>query len=253
MADIIGKIKGKLDEGLATLDKSLSKANVRSRLDEGLAKVDKSLSRVNVKSKELIGKQKIRLHLSELKAERKIAYQKLGRMTYDIVNASGAGTLGSGGGTKGGSGTGAEIRDKWDESVLEVLGSVAGGKLKDSLFEETKKELKITAKNLSDEVEKLLPDSEKKGQNLQWLGRVLGKFDLPDRKYSKRIDGERETVYVFDKKKLASLMDAAAEGKKRRNSDSAPADMSNIEKVCGEIAALDAKIAGLEEELNKTA
>ena len=170
-------------------------------LDKLKGTLDKGISTVNVKSKELIGKQRIRLQLSELEAERKIALQDLGKIIHASYEAS--------------EGTdpfavdklsklpesGDFILDKWDRSVLDVLKVINDGEHRDKLFEDTEEEFKITAKQLLDEVQKRLPDSEKKGQNLQWLGRVLGKYNLAEGKFSKRINKERETVYVFDKER----------------------------------------------------
>ena len=96
--------------------------------------------------------------------------------------------------------------DKWEQAVLNALASICDGKLDSILFENTDKEFKITAKALSAEVQKSIPKSEQKGQNLQWLGRVLGKFGIATRKFSKRINRERETVYEFDKQKTLSTL-----------------------------------------------
>ena len=157
-------------------------------LDKLKVRLDKGLETVNVKSKEIIGRQKIRLHLSELEAERKMVFQDLGKLAYRQYQLTGEVSAREGGQAASASGG----LDKWEESVLGVLGSISDGQLNGILFEDTSKQFKVTAKTLYEEVEKLIPDSEKKGQNLQWLGRVLGKFKLAAKKVSKRIDGERD-------------------------------------------------------------
>lgn len=219
-------------------------------LDKLKGKLDKGLTTVNTKSKELIGKQKIRLHLSELEAERKMTYQDLGKLAYAHYQSSGNIDLD----TAGSSALSAvESLDKWDEAVLEVVGKISRGEMNKSLFEDTARQFKITAKTLYDEVEKLIPPSEKKGQNLQWLGRVLGKFELTVKKLSKRIDGERETVYVFDKKKAKAIVDSltggAAASAPRAKTAPEPPDTKSITDKCKKINELNSKISELEEQL----
>ncbi len=175
-------------------------------LDKLKVRLDHGLTTVNEKSREIIERQKIRLHLSEIEAERKMVFQELGKLAYARYQASG-GVHGFAPGQATGAADPSGL-DRWEESVLDVLGSISEGKLPGVLFEDTAKQFKVTAKTLCKEVEKNLPDSEKKGQNLQWLGRVLGKFKLAAKKVSKRIDGERETVYVFDKQKPARSLKA---------------------------------------------
>ncbi len=226
-------------------------------LDKLKGKIDKGLSTVNVKSKELIERQKIRLHLSELEAERKLVFQDLGKLTYAHYQASGGVDLDLPGSAA--EAPQALALDKWDESVLAVLGRISSGELKDILFEDTARQFKITAKTLYEEVEKLIPESEKKGQNLQWLGRVLGKFGLTAKKVSKRIDGERETVYVFDKQKTQTILDAIAEGgqlpgktRKPGKEPPEPVDAGAMLAKCKKLNELDSKIAKLEKQLQKT-
>lgn len=217
-------------------------------LDKLKGTIDKSISTVNVKSKEIIGKQRIRLQLSELQAERKIALQDLGKIIHASYEVSGGSDPFDVDSLKELPESEGFILDKWDRSVLDVLKVINDGELRDKLFEETEEEFKITAKQLLEEVQKHLPESEKKGQNLQWLGRVLGKYDLAQGKYSKRINKERETVYVFNKNKTKSAASKAGTGKKsgaKKKSQSTDA-RSEVLKKCQEISALDVKIAELE-------
>lgn len=222
-------------------------------LDKLKGTIDKSISTVNVKSKEIIGKQRIRLQISELQAERKIALQDLGMIIHASYEASGGSDPFAVDSLSKLPESGDFVMDKWDRSVLDVLKVMNDGELRDKLFEETEEEFKITAKQLLEEVQKHLPESEKKGQNLQWLGRVLGKYDLADGKYSKRINKERETVYVFDKEKTKNATAKARGGGKAKKSGSkqktkAPDARAEVLKKCKEISALDEKIAELEKK-----
>ncbi len=178
MADFLGKLKSKIDKGLST---------------------------VNIKSKELIERQKIKMQLSELEAEKNNVLLELGKLTYLMIEASeGANKIAIDEAPN--SKKSVELKpDKWEQVVLSVLSIICEGKLDSILFENTDKDFKITAKVLSAEVQKSIPKSEQKGQNLQWLGRVLGKFGIASRKFSKRINRERETVYEFDKQKPFQL------------------------------------------------
>ncbi|HSC35452.1 MAG TPA: hypothetical protein VLG45_09270 [Thermodesulfobacteriota bacterium] len=225
-------------------------------LDKLKVRIDKGLTTVNTKSKEIIERQKIRLHLSEIEAERKIVFQELGKLVYRQYQLSGwepEFTIGQASVTAGSSGL-----DRWEESVLDVLGRISGGELPGILFEDTAKQFKVTAKTLCEEVEKHLPDSEKKGQNLQWLGRVLGKFKLAAKKVSKRIDGERETVYVFDKQKTRSVLEglksAGASGvkpeKTGKDAGGAP-EKDPVLAACAKLADIDSKIEKLKKEMKK--
>lgn len=226
-------------------------------LDKLKGKIDKGLSTVNVKSKELIERQKIRLHMSELEAERKLVFQELGKLTYALYQVSGEAGLDLAAPQP--EAPEPEALDKWDESVLTVLGRISEGELGNILFEDTDRQFKITAKTLYEEVEKLIPASEKKGQNLQWLGRVLGKFGLTTKKVSKRINGERETVYVFDKKKSRAILESAREsgkrpGRVRKGGKTTPptADTKTLLARCKKLDELDSKISKLEKQLQKT-
>jgi len=219
---------------------------------------DKGFSTVNVKSKEIIERQRIRLHISELEAERKIALQDLGKIIHASYEVSGGSDPFAVEKLSKLPETGDFILDKWDRSVLEVLKVINDGDMQDKLFEDTETEFKITAKALLDEVQKLLPESEKKGQNLQWLGRVLGKYGLTADKFSKRINRERETVYVFDKEKTKSALGKAKEaGKvkktasKRVRSGGKLDAKDTVIKKCEAISALDGKIAGLEKQISE--
>ena len=219
-------------------------------LDKLKGTIDKSISTVNVKSKEIIGKQRIRLQLSELQAERKIALQDLGKIIHASYEASDGQDPFAVDSLKNLPESEGFILDKWDRSVLDVLKVINDGELRDKLFEETEEEFKITAKELLDEVQKHLPESEKKGQNLQWLGRVLGKYELTEGKYSKRINKERETVYVFNKNKTKSAASKAGAGKKsgaKKKGQDTDA-RSEVLKKCKEISTLDVKIAELEKK-----
>jgi len=226
-------------------------------LDKLKVRIDKGLTTVNVKSKEIIERQKIRLHLSEIEAERKMVLQELGKLTYKQYQVSGGVpdfTAGQASVTADPSGL-----DRWEESVLDVLGSISDGDLPGILFEDTAKQFKVTAKTLCEEVEKHLPDSEKKGQNLQWLGRVLGKFKLAAKKVSKRIDGERETVYVFDKQKTRSILEgvktAGGSGvkpeKTGRDTGGGAPDKDPILAACAKLADIDSKIEKLKKQMKK--
>lgn len=222
-------------------------------LDKLKGTIDKSISTVNVKSKEIIGKQRIRLQLSELQAERKIALQDLGKIIHASYEASDGSDPLAVDSLKNLPESGDFILDKWDRSVLDVLKVINDGELRDKLFEETEEEFKITAKQLLEEVQKHLPESEKKGQNLQWLGRVLGKYDLAEGKYSKRINKERETVYVFDKSKTksaAAKAGSSGKGKKAgaKKKGSSTDMRKEVLKKCQQISALDVKIAELEKK-----
>lgn len=218
-------------------------------LDKLKVRLDKGIETVNVKSKEIIGRQKIRLHLSELEAEKKMVLQDLGKLAYNQYQQTGEapGIAGS---------QAPAALDKWEESVLGVLGRISDGQLKGILFEDTAKQFKVTAKTLYEEVAKLIPDSEKKGQNLQWLGRVLGKFRLAAKKVSKRIDGERETVYVFDRQKTRSALESVKQGegtgaKPVREKQSAP-DSSAMLASCRKLSDLDSRIEKLKKQMKKS-
>ncbi|MGB3729950.1 MAG: hypothetical protein WBA70_11955 [Thermodesulfobacteriota bacterium] len=225
MADLLGKIKGKIDKGIST---------------------------VNVKSKEIIEKQKIKLQLSELEAEKKNLLLELGKLAYLMINdpeeTEGIETEKINKSKKS-----KDIKpDKWEQAVLTILSSICEGKLDKLLFENTDKEFKITAKSLSAEVQKSLPKSEQKGQNLQWLGRVLGKFSITSRKYSKRINRERQTVYEFDKqttltalKKVVGTKTKPAMEGKLKNYRELLTSKSN------QINIVENKIKQLEEKLSK--
>ena len=224
-------------------------------LDKLKVKIDKGITTVNVKSKEIIQRQKIRLHLSELEAERKLLFQELGKLTYGYYRASG-GEQDFSVEKQASPATAAEALDKWEEAVLEVLGNILNGNLKQILFEDTAKQFKVTAKTLYEEVEKLIPESEKKGQNLQWLGRVLGKFGLAAKKVSKRIEGERETVYAFDKETTGSILEVAgaraaksAESGKPGKGTAGSPDISGISTGCKRLNEIDSKIDKLEKQL----
>lgn len=219
-------------------------------LDKLKGTIDKSISTVNVKSKEIIGKQRIRLQLSELQAERKIALQDLGKIIHASYEASGGNDPFAVDSLRELPESEGFILDKWDRSVLDVLKVINDGGLRDKLFEETEEEFKITAKQLLEEVQKHLPESEKKGQNLQWLGRVLGKYELAEGKYSKRINKERETVYVFDKNKTKSATKKAGAGKGKKSGfkNKGAGARSEVLKKCKEISQLDVKIAELEKK-----
>lgn len=224
-------------------------------LDKLKVRIDKGITTVNVKSKEIIERQRIRLHLSELEAEKKLVCQELGNLTYGYYQSSG-GEPDFTGGKKVSPADVPPTLDKWDESVLEVLGNISNGALKNILFEDTARQFKVTAKTLYEEVEKLIPESEKKGQNLQWLGRVLGKLGLAAKKVSKRIDGERETVYVFDKEKTRSILESAALAGERSEREAKPGkgvtgtpDMNAILAGCKKLTEIDSKIDKLEKQL----
>ncbi len=225
MADLIGKIKGKIDQGIST---------------------------VNVKSKEIIGKQKIKLQISEIEAERKNVILELGKLAHIMIETSGIEEdLANKSGAK--SKKSDNIKpDKWEQAVLSILGEISEGKRNNILFEDTEKDFKITAKSLSAEVQKSLPKSEQKGQNLQWLGRVLGKFGIASRKYSKRINRERETVYEFDKQET---LDALSKVNSSRSTPEKKGKVTNYTEqmlsMSKEINQLDTKIAKLEEQLSK--
>ena len=226
-------------------------------LDKLKGTLDKGISTVNVKSKEIIEKQRIRLQLSEIEAERKIALQDLGRIIHASFEASGGRDPFAVDKLSKLPESGDFILDKWDSSVLDVLKVINDGELRDKLFEDTENEFKITAKQLLSEVQKHLPDSEKKGQNLQWLGRVLGKYGLADGKFSKRINKERETVYVFNKDKTKNAISKVKgtgktkkTGSKTKDAESGGKSDARAEvlKKCKEISALDEKIAALKKK-----
>lgn len=222
MADLLGKIKGKIDKGIST---------------------------VNEKSKEIIGKQKIKLQISELEAEKKNILLELGKLAHVMVESSDGGVNLSKSNAKAKKSADTKP-DKWEQSVLSILGEICEGKRENILFENTDTEFKITAKSLSAEVQKSLPKSEQKGQNLQWLGRVLGKFGIASRKYSKRINKDRETVYEFDKKETVNALSKVAGSGSEVISQSSDYGEQIIAKS-NEINELDIKIANLEAELSK--
>ena len=113
-------------------------------LDKLKGKLDKGLTTVNTKSKELIEKQKIRLHLSELEAERKMAYQDLGKLAYAYYQSSGnidpdiagASALSV-----------AESLDRWDEAVLEVVGKISRGEMNKSLLKTRRSSSRLRRKH----------------------------------------------------------------------------------------------------------
>lgn len=225
MADFLGKLKSKIDKGLST---------------------------VNVKSKELIEKQKIKMQLSELEAEKKNVLLELGKLTYLMIEASeGANKIAIDEAPN--SKKSVELKpDKWEQVVLSVLSSICDGKLDSILFENTDKDFKITAKVLSAEVQKSIPKSEQKGQNLQWLGRVLGKFGIASRKFSKRINRERETVYEFDKQKTLSTLNIVE--RSRINTSKKTQSTAYREQMIAkssETTKLDTKITKLEQQLSQ--
>ncbi len=231
MADFLGKLKGKINKGIST---------------------------VNIKSKELIEKQKIKLQLSELEAGKKNILLELGKLAYLMIEASDtASQITIDEAPK--STKSRELKpDKWEQAVLNALASICDEKLDSILFENTDKEFKITAKALSAEVQKSIPKSEQKGQNLQWLGRVLGKFGIATRKFSKRINRERETVYEFDKQKTLSTLNLVkgSKGNAGKSSKTGKKDQSTVYREqmiakSNEIAKLDTKITKLEERLSQ--
>jgi len=225
MADFLGKLKSKIDKGLST---------------------------VNIKSKELIERQKIKMQLSELEAEKNNVLLELGKLTYLMIEASeGANKIAIDEAPN--SKKSVELKaDKWEQVVLSVLSSICDGKLDSILFENTDKDFKITAKVLSAEVQKSIPKSEQKGQNLQWLGRVLGKFGIASRKFSKRINRERETVYEFDKQKTLSTLNMVKASKvKTDKKDQSTAYREQIVAKSSEITKLDMKITKLEQQLSQ--
>jgi len=225
MADFLGKLKSKIDKGLST---------------------------VNVKSKELIERQKIKMQLSELEAEKNNVLLELGKLTYLMIEASeGANKIAIDEAPN--SKKSVELKaDKWEQVVLSVLSIICDGKLDSILFENTDKDFKITAKVLSAEVQKSIPKSEQKGQNLQWLGRVLGKFGIASRKFSKRINRERETVYEFDKQKTLSTLNMVKASKvKTDKKDQSTAYREQIVAKSSEITKLDTKITKLEQQLSQ--
>lgn len=224
MADILGKIKGRIDKGISS---------------------------VNVKSKEIIEKQKIKLQISELEAEKKDMLLELGKLahlmlennesfesrgTEKVVNAKSS----------------KDIKpDKWEQVVLTVLSSICEGKLESILFESTDKEFKITAKALSCEVQKSLPKSEQKGQNLQWLGRVLGKFGITSRKYSKRINRERQTVYEFDKQTTLKAIEKVNSSNTKSSKKTQRTNYKDlVVSKSSQINTLDDRIEKLQEKLS---
>ena len=225
MADLLNKIKGKIDKGLST---------------------------VNVKSKEILGKQKIKLQISEVEAEKRNILLELGKLAHIIIESTGsAEDITSKTETKAKK-PGYAKPDKWEQCVLSVLGDICEGGRNNILFEDTDTEFKITAKALSAEVQKSLPKSEQKGQNLQWLGRVLGKFGIASRKYSKRINRERETVYEFDKHKtLSALNKVKSSDSKSDNKGKGTNYTEQMLAKSKEINKLDEKVAKLEEQLSK--
>ena len=220
-------------------------------LDKLKTRLDKGLSTVNEKSKEIISRQKIRIHLTELRAERDLLLKELGKLTYESWEPSGS--LGFITGAGDGKPDDSALPDMWKESVFVVLRRISGGELGELLIEDTAKQFKITAKTLYDEVEKLIPNDEKKGQNLQWLGRVLGKSGLPVKKISRRIDGERETVYVVDRKKTAALLKDLPEAEGETESAGAgnltPGNPDALLRKCRKIREIDLRISGLEKDL----
>jgi len=224
MADLLGKIKGKIDKGIST---------------------------VNVKSKEIIEKQKIKLQLSELEAEKKNLLLELGKLAYLMINdpeeTEGIETEKINKSKKS-----KDIKpDKWEQAVLTILSSICEGKLDKLLFENTDKEFKITAKSLSTEVQKSLPKSEQKGQNLQWLGRVLGKFSITSRKYSKRINRERQTVYEFDKQTTLTALKKVAVSKTKPAMDGQSTNYRELlTSKSNKINTIEIKIKELEEKLS---
>jgi hypothetical protein len=221
-------------------------------LDKLKGKIDKGISTVNVKSKELIEKQKIKIQLSELEAEKKTVLLELGKLTHLMIGASeGANQIAIEEAPK--SKKSGELKpDKWEQAVLSVLSSICDGKMDSILFENTDKEFKITAKVLSAEVQKSIPKSEQKGQNLQWLGRVLGKFGIASRKFSKRINRERETVYEFDKQKTFSALNMVKGNKdKTGGKDQTTSYREHIIAKSSEITKLDTKITKLEQQLSQ--
>ncbi len=231
MADFLGKLKGKIDKGIST---------------------------VNVKSKELIEKQKIKMQLSELGAERKNVFLELGKLTHLMIEASEGANQIAGDEAQRSKKSGELKPDKWEQAVLSVLTSICEGKLDSILFENTDKEFKITAKVLSAEVQKSIPKSEQKGQNLQWLGRVLGKFGIASRKFSKRINRERETVYEFDKQKVHSALNMVKDSKTKNGQSSKTGKKGQstnyreqIVAKSKEITKLDSKITKLEQQLSQ--
>ena len=225
MADFLDKIKGKIDQGIST---------------------------VNVKSKEIIEKQKIKLQISELGAEKKNVLLELGKLAHLMIeSAGGEENIIKESGAKAKKSDNIKP-DKWEQAVLSVLSNICEGNRGSILFENTDKDFKITAKALSAEVQKSLPKSEQKGQNLQWLGRVLGKFGIASRKYSKRINRERETVYEFDKQKTLQALSKVGSSKSKSDKKGQGTDYKQqIVSMSREINQLDSKIAKLEEKSSK--
>lgn len=225
MADLLGKIKGKIDKGIST---------------------------VNVKSKKIIETQKTKLQISELEAEKKNLFLEVGKLAHLVITSSNSEEIISAQKSNEPKKSKDLKPDKWEQVVLGVLSNICEGKLDNILFENTEEEFKITAKALSAEVQKSLPKSEQKGQNLQWLGRVIGKFGITSRKYSKRINRERETVYEFHKQKTMAALNQVENIDKKKKKTKPSSDYQNqILLKSAEIQKLDTRISQLEDILSK--
>lgn len=106
----------------------------------------------------------------------------------------------------------AEIGE-WEGALFEVLndfcegeyiGHLYGGEFKGKL-KESDDEIKLLGTTLCSQVRAVLPESDKY-PTPQWLGQVLGKYDLIEDKDRRRIDGKLETIYLFQKKRVLSIL-----------------------------------------------
>jgi len=81
---------------------------------------------------------------------------------------------------------------------------------------------------------------------------VLGKFGITSRKYSKRINRERETVYEFDKQEtLSSIKKATSSKTKPAKEGQSKKYRELITSKNSQINTLENKMKQLEEKLSK--
>lgn len=208
-------------------------ADFLDKLKRGL---DKGITTVGVKSKEVIETQKVKGQITNLEFKKKMALEELGKTIYIRYRFEKDQGIEKPSFMK----TQRLELQEWEFALFEVLNNLSEGKLKIDLYEETDKDFKIAAHILLKKVKEILPKFDK-AQPLQWLGKVLTKFDLPTSKTKKRMKGKVETIYKFNKKRVPFIIE--------KTTNQQYYDEQNINKRCEEIFDLDNQIKEKEEQI----
>jgi len=208
-------------------------ADFLDKLKQGL---DKGITTVGVKSKEVIETRKVKGQITNLEFKKKMALEELGKTTYIRYRFEKDQGIEKPSFMK----TQRLELQEWEFALFEVLNNLSEGKLKIDLYEETDKDFKITGHILLKKVKEILPKFDK-AQPLQWLGKVLTKFDLPTSKTKKRTKDKVETIYKFNKKRVPFIIE--------KTTNQQYYDEQNINKRCEEIFDLDNQIKEKEEQI----